>query len=138
MLDLTRPVQTRDGKKARVICSDRKNSADYPVVALIEEDEELINCYTRDGKFFHGVNVVQHGLDLVNVPELDPTKPVQARNGIKARIVSTKLEKPFCLGVILEYHNGEEEFFRYPIDGTACRLGSCGSNEDSFDLINVS
>lgn len=46
-----RKIITRDGKSVRIICVDRF-SDDYPIVALIRnKDKEVIECYTKDGKF---------------------------------------------------------------------------------------
>jgi catechol 2,3-dioxygenase-like lactoylglutathione lyase family enzyme len=45
------PVQTRDGRKARVICWDLKNDR-YSVVAIVcDNDEESVETYTESLKF---------------------------------------------------------------------------------------
>lgn len=41
------PVQTRDGRPARIICYDRKDN-EYPIVALINENE-VPWFYRKDG-----------------------------------------------------------------------------------------
>lgn len=44
-----RKIVTRDGHKARVICTDR-HSDDYIVIALVQEDSgETIYSYTKEG-----------------------------------------------------------------------------------------
>lgn len=46
------PVQTRDGRPARIICYDKKGT-EYPIVALIYNNErecEIIEEYSIDGK----------------------------------------------------------------------------------------
>ena len=44
-------VVTRDGRSVRIVCVNRF-SDDYPIVALIRnKDKEVIECYTKDGKF---------------------------------------------------------------------------------------
>lgn len=44
----TRPIVTRDGRIARIICTDAKR--DFPLIALIEkEDSELLVSYTLRG-----------------------------------------------------------------------------------------
>lgn len=44
----TRPIVTRDGRSARIICTDAKR--DFPLIALIEKDDsELIVSYTLRG-----------------------------------------------------------------------------------------
>lgn len=66
-LDLTKPVQTRDGKKARIVCTDAKGKT-YKVIALVEIDgEEEAHSYTLDGWFRE--EAAGGDLDLVNVPE---------------------------------------------------------------------
>ena len=63
MLDINKPVQTRDGRKARIIATDRKE--DYSIVALIDEDETIIS-YTKEG---HQIVNCENKTDLINVPE---------------------------------------------------------------------
>ena len=48
-----KPVCTRDGRKARIICFDRKD--DFPIIALIESANcgEILQCYLNDGKCCH-------------------------------------------------------------------------------------
>lgn len=46
----SRKVVTRDGRKLRIICTDKKGN-DYPIVALIEETYgESYVTYNTDGK----------------------------------------------------------------------------------------
>jgi len=69
--DPSKPVQTRDGRKARIICTDRKHP-DGPIVALIEYPEssphagdETYRSYYADGRYYPSV---ESPTDLVNVP----------------------------------------------------------------------
>lgn len=65
-LDLTKPVQTRDGRPARIICTDRK-SDHYPILALLMEDgTEYTTSFTVDGECYQ--NGGENRTDLVNVP----------------------------------------------------------------------
>ena len=50
-----KPVCTRDGRKARILCFDRKHS-EYPIVALITNlnNKEDYVPYTINGKFVNG------------------------------------------------------------------------------------
>lgn len=65
-LDLTKPVQTRDGRKARIICTDAL-SATYPVVALVMSKDgfEYTSAYTLEGEY-HPPNVCDE--DIFNIP----------------------------------------------------------------------
>lgn len=48
-----KPVCTRDGRKARIICHDRQSDHGFPVVALVEnpgaERDEDVHFYRTDG-----------------------------------------------------------------------------------------
>ena len=37
--DPTKPVQTRDGREARIICTDVERKGDWPIVALIKTSD---------------------------------------------------------------------------------------------------
>ena len=64
--DPTKPVQTRDGRKARIICTDYKGFK--PIIAIIttEEDSESVFCYESNGRF---TDPTKGELDLINIPE---------------------------------------------------------------------
>ena len=61
-----KPVYTRDGRKVRIICFDRKG--DTPIVALIEPVDgiENLQCFYNDGKCF---NDSTSDIDLMMLPE---------------------------------------------------------------------
>ena len=61
-----KPVCTRDGRKARIICFDRKDNT--PIIALIERvnHAEILQCVHNDGKCFHDDT---SNNDLMMVPE---------------------------------------------------------------------
>jgi hypothetical protein len=55
---------TRDGRKARCICTDRRDGED-PVVCLVDADgSENIYCYTENGLFYSDTS--RAGYDLVS------------------------------------------------------------------------
>ena len=63
----------------------------------------------------------------------DPTKPVQTRNGSKARIVPADRRHPshpICALVL--YADGTEGVYFYEPDGC-----SCGPEKSLFDLVNI-
>lgn len=62
--DPTKPVQTRDGRKARILCVDHLGYT--PIIALISasEDFEILYSFHGDGKC-----VGTSSLDLINIPE---------------------------------------------------------------------
>lgn len=65
--DPTKPVQTRDGRKARIITTEAHNPT-YPIIALVKNKSgvEEPNAFTLDGFFNEGSP--GWALDLVNVP----------------------------------------------------------------------
>nr|DAH79194.1 MAG TPA: hypothetical protein [Caudoviricetes sp.] len=61
-----RRIITRDGKEARIICTN-KNHHKYSVVALIQKDcAEIVHCYTTEGRYNGGM---QSAEDLFFAPE---------------------------------------------------------------------
>lgn len=63
--DTSRKVVTRDGRNARIVCTDVKGSA--PIVAVIEEKDNTENVfrYEPDG-IMHGY----HDIDLFFAPDI--------------------------------------------------------------------
>lgn len=69
MLDLTKPVQTKGGHKARVICTDMRGGK-YPVIALVADNDgggEILRKYTLDGVYCTSDTWADY--NLINVPE---------------------------------------------------------------------
>ena len=64
--DPTKPVRQRNGRPARIICTDRKN-ARYPIMALLTDSQGNEVPVTRkiDGQF----QTHERETDLVNIPE---------------------------------------------------------------------
>ena len=61
-----KPVCTRDGRKARIVCFDRNDL--YPIVALIEceDGKEIIGAYSKEGQ----TEIYEiKGTDLMMLPE---------------------------------------------------------------------
>ena len=69
-----KPVCTRDGRKARIICFDYNGeTGDYPIVALVHYNKgnkcyETVLKYTSDG-LFNKYGDCQHNDDLMMLPE---------------------------------------------------------------------
>lgn len=71
LFDPTKPVQTRDGKPVRVLCTDANLTwglNTHPIVALVSHDirDELVR-YFENGKLLEGTD---SNYDLVNIPEV--------------------------------------------------------------------
>lgn len=65
--DPEKPVQTRDGRKARILCADRSGT-DLPIIALREaRGIEIVETYAADGTIY-GTGT-KNDLDLINIPE---------------------------------------------------------------------
>lgn len=94
-IDLTKPVQTKDGKPARIICTDLKDGA-YTLMVLIDfGDREVPRTYTSKGEYF--ANKPSED-DLVNVPEEKVTylnvydAPGSLGNGVERTTVEASNE----------------------------------------------
>jgi len=62
-LDLTKPVQTRDGRKVRVLCTDGPKGR--PLVGLVG-DEDFPISWLSDGAYY--VGALESIYDLINTP----------------------------------------------------------------------
>ena len=84
-----KPVCTRDGAKARIICFDAKSDA--PIIALITADDgtEITFYYLSDGTFFNTENPDN---DLMMLPE----KKEGWVNVYKDSVYDTKSEALIC------------------------------------------
>ena len=64
----SRKVVTRDGRKARILCTDRKG--DYPIIALVENCDsidESVCSYDKNGIFY--TSGISDNNDLFFAPE---------------------------------------------------------------------
>lgn len=64
-----REIVTRDGRNVRIICTDRKNHDGYPIIALVEtdEDDERVRSFKIDGKW--SIDGLESNFDLFFAPE---------------------------------------------------------------------
>ena len=63
----SRKVVTRDGRKVRIVCTDKKGAC--PIVALVTRDDGVAEetvTYTKNGKFFKDTS---YNCDLFFTPE---------------------------------------------------------------------
>lgn len=67
--DPAKPVVTKGGLPARIICTDREGSDAYSVVALLNRGSgvETLESFTNDGKYYGPES--DSRMDLVNIPE---------------------------------------------------------------------
>lgn len=66
--DPTKPVQTRDGRKARILATDIKHEK-YPISAAVTmgNGNEVVCAFSPDGCFHY--ERMHRNEDLVNIPE---------------------------------------------------------------------
>lgn len=64
-----RKIVTRDGRSARIVCTDRKSNVDFPIIALVMNNsgEEYTESYRKNGSW--NWSGVQNNSDLVFAPE---------------------------------------------------------------------
>ena len=68
MIDFSKPVQTRDGRKVRILCTDMKGDMGDTVVGIIAEgDSEEVLTWKTDGVYNRAGD--ETSCDLINVPE---------------------------------------------------------------------
>lgn len=65
--DPKKPVQTRDGFKARIICKNLKGN--YPIAAAVTDMKgvETVDSYTKNGNQYIDNDYSKY--DLINIPE---------------------------------------------------------------------
>lgn len=86
--DPTKPVQTREGRPARIICTDRSHP-DFPIIALVTglDGRETFATFTTQGKFFA---LSESSLNLVNVPERKSRWANSYRNNVGGEVTVKK------------------------------------------------
>lgn len=65
-LDLTKPVQTRDGRPVRIYATDAGGKHPVHGAFLSEEGEWQSDTWTPEGKYLEPLS--DHCLDLINIP----------------------------------------------------------------------
>ncbi len=70
MIDITKPLQTRDGRAIKFLHKLNSTTTDFPLVVLLTDSdgEESIQVYTVEGQFYRGV---YDPLDLVHPPQYE-------------------------------------------------------------------
>jgi hypothetical protein len=69
-IDFTKPVRTKSGHAARILCTDLKNTI-FPVIAAVlfkDSEGETVQYYTAEGSLMLATGRV-HKDDLENIPE---------------------------------------------------------------------
>lgn len=65
-LDFTKPIQTRDGKPVRILCTDGRNES-HPIVGYLG-DNTAISMWGVGGRWMNGDP--GHPWDLINAPDV--------------------------------------------------------------------
>lgn len=95
--DPTKPVQTRDGRKARIISTDAKVFCDgvpQPILALVEvcDGKEDAVSYCLNGNYFpHSKDFCDS--DLINIPEPPKLRPWRRGEQPIGKVVRRKDDK---------------------------------------------
>lgn len=105
------PVITKDGRPARIICTDAKGK--YPIIALLSKKRdngeiiEYVSCYTLEGNFQIGCNS-ELDLQMANVKKKSYTNIWEGENGKRYAegVFSTRgeAEKQKILTLILNHN----------------------------------
>lgn len=100
MIDWTKPIQTRDGRAARVVATDL-NGTEYPVVVVIthRNGNQGADAYTQSGSCY--VDADETGDDIINIDDtersanLDNNAVDALANDMKNRLAE-KREQGLC------------------------------------------
>lgn len=70
MFDPNKPVQTRDGRKVRILCTDRRLDCREPIIGLVDDGNngETLRTWWADGSHYKA-HYGPNGVDLINIPE---------------------------------------------------------------------
>ena len=91
-----KPVCTRDGRKARIICFDTINKGNYPIIALLEDKgSEAIFYYNKGGKCNVGTE-----LDLMMLPEKKEGWIITHKEAIYDKETAEKIARETTANVI--------------------------------------
>lgn len=106
MIDFNKPVQTRDGRKVRILCTDR--ASDHSVVGLvmnhIHGKEELLSW---DCEGYRRQYQPEPG-DLVNVPErLERILCVDSMNSLLIQFHPGSVPSKMCPNIRITYEDGK-------------------------------
>lgn len=66
--DPTKPCQTRDGRKVRILCTDFPTRNNQPIAGVVDGDCDDIMQWSADGSYIGKLKTVSP-LDLINIPE---------------------------------------------------------------------
>ena len=97
-----KPVCTRDGRKARIICFDRRlfyKNVSYPILALVEhsDGEDDVCCYNEKGKV-----LIEDGAEYKDDLMMLPEKKEGWVNVYKERCYESKEEAISCRACNME------------------------------------
>jgi hypothetical protein len=113
--DPTKPVRTRCGFRAEILCTDV--SSNFPIVATYwdEYGRRILGCYTREGHFCN--DAAPDRLDLINIPEKHTLDlwvnhyPGGYYSSHTTRELAdnflTSAERIACLHIVREFEEGE-------------------------------
>lgn len=134
--DFTKPIQTRDGRPAKLLEIQPANEHPVlPVYAAYKTSSTgsswLISNYHSDGKYLIDST---HALDLVNVPTFDPRKPVKTTEGLSVRIICTDLKNSnFPIAAAISLREDHEVMELFTAEGKYLDTAS----RHRYDLENI-
>ena len=100
----SRKVVTRDGRKARIICTDKKSEDGFSIVALIDNGkDELLETYTKE-EYTYGTSYdLFFATDKPKVERFDP-KTFQPFDKVLARCTESEW-MPTLFGFFIDTDN---------------------------------
>ena len=107
--DPTKPVRTRAGAAARILCTDARGTSGN-ILALVDRGEyEAAYWFYQDGRYLRGA---PHSLDLINIPERHVRWANVTSHGTaylyESEWAADSHRSPNCIACIrLEFEEGE-------------------------------
>lgn len=95
------PFQTRDGRKARIICMDRKGGS-FPIMVLSENAEgelEQLSHHGLDGMLGSGRK--ESNCDLINIPETHWVNVYAVEFGYSLKIFTSREDADKCASLTM-------------------------------------
>lgn len=138
MIDLTKPLQTRNGLPVRLTGIDPSGPTPLQGVVIFGSGAENLTSWAIDGTANPWAEKSDQPdiCDLVNAePDmLDLTKPVQTRDGRPVRLLCTDANSRFPVTGLVSQPQGNDVVGTWTVEGSY--LDEPG--EDPLDLVNVS
>lgn len=114
-IDITKPVQTRSGRKVQGLTFVRVAGNKFPIAGVMDGDN-YVKCWTDNGKYYDSPNT--DPLDIINVPEKKivplTCEDIKPTDLFRRNFQEVGFHTIACLGGSLISLNGIQGTFSFP------------------------